>query len=68
MLEQHWLLAVHDVPTAWQLVQLGSLGKVQPGPQQPSLRPHAGQVNTQPLAGLQLSAVHEIPSSQFTAV
>jgi hypothetical protein len=66
-LEQHWLLAVHDVPAAWQPGQSASLGKVQTGPQQPSLRLHAGQVNTHPLAGLQLSVVQVIPSLQVIA-
>ena len=38
------------------------------GPQQPSFRPHAGQVYTQPVAGLQVSVVQLFPSLQVIAV
>ena len=66
LLEQHWLFVVHVAFLGRQ--QFGSLGYVQPGPQQASLRPHAGQVNTHPVAGLQVSAVQLTPSLQVMAV
>jgi hypothetical protein len=68
-LEQHWLLAVQEEPFGRQLGQSGSLGKLQPGPQQPSARPHAGQVFEQLAvhvpALLQVSVVHALLSLQF---
>ena len=66
LLEQHWLLDVQDVPTARQ--QSRSLPEVHVGPQQLSARPHAGQVNTQPVAGSQLSVVQVMPSLHVIAV
>ena len=48
--------------------QFGSFPDVQVGPQQPSLGPHAGQVFTHPVAGLQLSVVQLTPSLQVIAV
>ena len=64
--EQHWLLLVHVAPVAPQ--QFGSFPELQLGPQQPSLRPHAGHVYTQPVAGLQVSVVQLTPSLQEMAV
>ena len=66
LLEQHWLFVVHVAFLGRQ--QFGSLGYVQPGPQQASSRPHAGQVNTHPVAELQVSVVQLTPSLQVIAV